>query len=135
MSDDLFAVGQDALAAQAFSVLLGTQLTVFEPGHAELVLPIKPAFAQQAGYVHGGVISYLADNALSFVGGSVLGVDVLSAEFKLNFLKPGQGDQLIARATVIASSRRQAVCRCDIFAERDGQEYLCATALGTIMPR
>lgn len=135
MSDDLFAVGQAALASQAFSVMLGTPLTVFEPGHAELVLPIKPAFAQQAGFVHGGVISYLADNALSFVGGSVLGVDVLSAEFKLNFLKPGQGDRLVARAMVIASSRRQAVCRCDIFAERDGQEYLCATALGTIMPR
>jgi uncharacterized protein (TIGR00369 family) len=135
MSDDLFAVGQAALAAQAFSILLGTQLTVFEPGRAELSLLVKPEFAQQAGFIHGGVISYLADNALSFVGGSVLGVDVLSAEFKLNFLKPGQGQRLIARASVVSSSRRQAVCRCDIFAERVGQEYLCATALGTIMPR
>lgn len=135
MSDGLFALGQRVMAAQPFSVLLGTQLAVFEPGRAELVLPIKPEFGQQAGYVHGGVISYLMDNALTFAGGSVLGSDVLTAEFKINYLKPGQGEKLIARASVVTASSRQAVCRCDVFAEREGLEHLCATALGTIVKR
>lgn len=135
MADDLYALGQAVLAAQPFSVLLGTQLIVFEPGRAELVLPLKPEFAQQAGYVHGGVISYLVDNALTFVGGSVLGADVLTAEFKINYLKPAQGEQLSARASVVTASRRQAVCRCDIVCERAGVEHLCATALGTIVGR
>ncbi len=135
MATDLFALGQSVMAAQPFSKLLGTLLTAIEPGHVELVLPLKPEFAQQAGYVHGGVISYLADNALTFVGGSVLGPEVLTAEFKVNYLRPGQGERLFARADVVASGSRQAVCRCDVFAERAGQEYLCATALGTIVKR
>ena len=135
MEDDLFALGQRVMAAQPFSVLLGTQLSTYGPGHAELVLPLKPEFAQQAGYVHGGVISYLVDNALTFVGGSVLGPEVLTAEFKVNYVKPGQGEKLIARASVVSAGSRQAVCHCDIFGERNGQEYLCATALGTIVKR
>lgn len=135
MSDDLLAMGRMVMAAQPFSVLLGTELTLMEQGRVELVLPIRPEHAQQAGFVHGGVISYLVDNALTYAGGSMLGNDVLTAEFKINYLKPGQGTRLIARASVVASSSRQAVCRCDIFGERAGQEYLCTTALGTIVKR
>jgi uncharacterized protein (TIGR00369 family) len=135
MADEMLALGQSILAAQPFSVLLGARLLAFAPGTAELELPVKPEFAQQLGYVHGGVISFLADNALTFVGGSVLGPEVLTAEYKVNYVRPAQGDRLIARAGVVASGGRQAVCRCDIFAVRDGQEYLCATALGTIVAR
>ncbi len=135
MAVDFLALGREVLAMQPFSALLGTQLLAFAPGEVEMALLLKPEFSQQAGYAHGGVISYLADNALTFAGGSALGVEVLTAEYKINYLAPGQGERLIARATVVGKSRRQAVCRCDIFAERDGGEYLCATALGTIVGR
>jgi uncharacterized protein (TIGR00369 family) len=135
MTDELFAMGQTALAAQPFSVLMGATLRVFAPGHAELELPLKPEFAQQHGFAHGGVISYLADNAISFVGGSLLGIDVLTAGYTINYVQPGQGARLIARASVVAATARQAVCRCEVFGERDGQEYLCAAAQGTIVKR
>ncbi|MGZ3601139.1 MAG: PaaI family thioesterase [Ktedonobacterales bacterium] len=133
--DDLLALGRTVLAAQPFSAHLGTQLTVFSQGQVELVLPFKPEFAQQFGFVHGGVISYLADNAITFAGGCVLGTDVLTAEYKINYVKPAQGERLIARAGVVSSSSRQAVCRCDILTVRDGQEYICAVAQGTVVKR
>lgn len=132
---DLLALGRAVLAAQPFSAHLGTQLTVFAQGQAELVLTFKPEFAQQFGFVHGGVISYLADNAITFAGGTVLGPHVLTAEYKINYVKPAHGERLIARAGVVSSSSRQAVCRCDILAVRDGQEYLCAVAQGTVVKR
>jgi uncharacterized protein (TIGR00369 family) len=135
MAEELLALGRSVLAAQPFSVLLGARLVAFAPGTAELELAVRPEFAQQLGYVHGGVISFLADNALTFVGGSVLSPEVLTAEYKVNYVRPAQGERLIARASVVASGGRQAVCRCDIFAVREGQEYLCATALGTIVAR
>lgn len=133
--DSLLSLGRAVLAAQPFSAHLGTQLTIFTQGQVELALPFKPEFAQQFGFVHGGVIGYLADNALTFAGGAVLGPDVLTAEYKINYLKPAQGERLIARASVVASSSRQAVCRCDILAQRDGLEYICAVAQGTIVKR
>ncbi len=130
---DILPIGQGVLANQAFSVWLGAQLTAFAPGLATIELANRPEFAQQFGLVHGGVLSYLADNALTFAGGTALGTSVLTAEYKINYVRAARGDRLIARATVIAATARQAVCRCDVFSVTDGVETLCATAQGTIV--
>ena len=129
---DLLEFGRKILAAQPFSVLLGAKLTRFEPGQAELSLSIREDLKQQHGFVHGGVLAYLADNALTYAGGSVLGA-VLTAEFKINYLRPARdAERLVAVATVVGSGRTQAVCRCDVFLLRGGERVLCAAAQGTI---
>lgn len=95
-------------------------------------MPVAPALLQQDGFVHGGVLSYLADNALTFAGGSVLG-DSVTSEFKINYLRPARdAERLLAVATVVGSGKTQAVCRCDIFVVRDAERTLCAAAQGTI---
>jgi uncharacterized protein (TIGR00369 family) len=124
------AFGQQVLAAQPFSALLGAELLHFSQERTELLLQLQPTFLQQDGFAHGGVLSYMADNTLTFMAGAVLGPAILTAEYTINFIKPARGDRLIARASVIAASQRQAVCRCDIFAATGDDEYLCATALG-----
>lgn len=132
MPADLLALGRETLQSQPFSQLLGAQMDVFEPGHAQLSLPVAPQLLQQNGFVHGGVLAYLADNALTYAGGSVL-APVLTSEFKINYLRPATGaDRLVAVATVVGSGQTQAVCRCDIFLERGGERKLCAAAQGTI---
>lgn len=123
--------GRAVLAAQPFSQLLGTELLAFEPGRAELALDLKPDHLQQHGFAHGGVVSYLADNALTFAGGSVLG-DSVTLEYKINYLRPAIGQRLIARARVTGSGKTHAVCHCDVFVLGDGAEKMCATAQGTI---
>ncbi|MEW6704482.1 MAG: PaaI family thioesterase [Pseudomonadota bacterium] len=132
MSTQLLERGRQVLAAQGFSQLLGAELEVFEPGRAELALAVGPKLLQQNGFVHGGVLSYLADNALTYAGGSVLGTEVLTAEFKINYLRPAQGERLVAVAGVVGSGKTQAVCRCDVFVEAGGERKLCAAAQGTI---
>jgi len=130
--DDLLQLGKQVLASQPFSVLVGAELTSFSPGYVELAIPITPQLKQQHGFVHGGVISYAADNSLTFVGGSVLGPAVVTAEYKINYLRPAMGSVLIARATVVYSSKTQAVCRCDVFVINEDKENLCAVSQGTI---
>jgi uncharacterized protein (TIGR00369 family) len=130
--DDLLQLGKQVLASQPFSVLLGAELTGFSPGWAELTIPITPQLKQQHGFVHGGVISYAADNALTFAGGSVLGPAVVTSECKINYLRPAMGMTLIARARVVYSSKTQAVCGCDVFVVSEGKENLCAVSQGTI---
>ncbi|WP_307336211.1 PaaI family thioesterase [Caldalkalibacillus uzonensis] len=132
--NELFSIGQQALAAQSFSRLLGTKLVVFQPGEAVLEIPVQENLLQQNGFVHGGVLSYTADNALTFAGGSVLGTNVLTSEYKINYLRPAIGEKLVARATVVYAGKRQAVCRCDVLVVKDSEEEtLCATAQGTIV--
>jgi uncharacterized protein (TIGR00369 family) len=130
--DEMLKMGQQVLAAQPFSVLIGAELIGFSAGSAELKVPIKEELQQQHGFLHGGVVSYAADNVLTFVGGSVLGPAVVTSEFKINYLRPAMGECIVARAMVVYTGKSQAVCRCDVYAVSDAKESLCATAQGTI---
>lgn len=130
--EELSLVARRVLA-QPFSALVGARLASFSRGEAELEIPIRGVLLQQNGFVHGDVLSYAADNALTFAGGSVLGPAVSTSEYKINYLRPAMGETLMARASVIHAGRRQAVCRCDVFSVQvDLEESLCAVAQDTI---
>ena len=128
---NLLEMGKKVLKSQPFSVLLGAELTCFEVGRAEITLAIKDDLKQQHGFVHGGVVSYLADNCLTYAGGSVFG-DCVTSEYKINYIRPTVGHTLIARSTVLSAGKRQAVCECKIFAIGEKGEVLVAVAQGTI---
>jgi acyl-coenzyme A thioesterase PaaI-like protein len=82
-AEDLLTWGRQVLASQPFSVLVGARLNAFGHGAAEIEISIRDGLKQQHGFVHGGVISYVADNALTFAGGTALGPGVVTAEFKI----------------------------------------------------
>ncbi|MEP7344515.1 MAG: PaaI family thioesterase [Gemmatimonadaceae bacterium] len=123
---------QEVLRSQPFSMLLNAELTSFDAGLVELRVPVSGQVKQQHGFVHGGLISYAADNALTFAGGVALGPAVVTSEFKINYLRPAKGEVLVARASVIYAGKSQAVCQCQVFAVVGGEEILCAVAQGTI---
>ncbi len=129
--NDMLDFGRNILKSQPFSLLIKAELTAFKTGSAEISLAIRDELKQQHGFVHGGVVSYLADNCLTYAGGSVLG-DCVTLEYKINYLRPAIGHTLIARATVLSSGKRQAVCECKVFAVSEDGEILVAAAQGTI---
>lgn len=124
-------LGRTVLKNQPFSIVLGTELDVLEAGSAVLSLATREELLQQHGFVHGGVVSYLADNALTYAGASVLG-DSVTSEYKINYLRPAVGKKLIARATVVSFGRRQAVCQCEVTVIGKESEKTVAVAQGTI---
>lgn len=136
MNDDaqLQALARRIFAAQPFTQMLGATLESAAPGATRIHLPLRADLLQQHGFAHGGVLAYLADNAITFAGGMALGGDALTSEFKINYLRPAQGEALVATANTLAAGRRQAVCRCEIHALRDGTRVLCAVAQGTVLP-
>ncbi|GGY39151.1 PaaI family thioesterase [Streptomyces omiyaensis] len=127
------ALARDILLAQPFSRLVGADVRAFGDGGATLELPIREDLRQQNGFVHGGVLSYAADNAITFAAGSVLGAAVLTAGFSIDYVRPAVGVTLRARAEVLHASRRQAVVRCELLTlDEEGGETLCALAQGTV---
>jgi uncharacterized protein (TIGR00369 family) len=130
--DPFLEMGRKVLAQQPFSVLLGAELTAFSRGKAELRVPVRDELRQQNGFLHGGVVSYAADNALTYAGGGAMQGPVVTSEFKINYVRPAIGEWLIARAECVYAGKSQAVCRCDLFVVKNGEEKLCATAQGTI---
>lgn len=131
--DDLQAFARKVFESQPFSQFIGARLSSSGPGNAELSIPIVDHLKQQHGFVHGGVISYLADNSITFAGGLALGGNALTSEFKINYLKPAVGSHLVARAQAKSVGKRQAVCQCEVYAVKDGEEKLCAIAQGTVV--
>ncbi|MBF6476023.1 PaaI family thioesterase [Nocardia gipuzkoensis] len=120
------------LAAQPFAALVGTELTAFGDGAATLIIPLRHELTQQFGYVHGGVLAYAADNALTFAAGTVLGANVLTGGVTVTYLRPAAGARLRVEASVTGATRRQAVAHCWIYAESpDREPVLCAVAQGT----
>jgi len=83
-------------------------------------------------YARGAAI---ADNAAGYAAYSLMDADasILTVEFKLNLLAPGNGTLLTARGRVIKAGRQLSVCRSDVFVRRDGEEQQCAVALVTLI--
>lgn len=125
--------GRAVIAAQPFSELLGAELTKLSADGAELRLELQPMLNQHRGHVHGGVIGYLADNAIAFAAGPHLGPDIVTSDYSLNFCRPAKGSLLVARASVVASGRSKAVVRCEILSADGDEESLCALAIGTVL--
>ena len=81
-------------------------------------MALKDELKQQNGFAHGGVVGALADSALALAAGTVLGTNVVTSEYKINFVRPALGESLIARSSVVSAGKRQAVCSCSVLRDQ-----------------
>src|SRR6267143_3977726 len=119
-----------SFAQQPIMKLIGARLSLVEPGVVEITLPYRADLAQQHGYLHAGTVTTIADSACGYAAYSLMpaGSEVLSVEFKVNLLRPAQGETFVARAEVIKSGRTLSVTRADVFSlNGNGAKELVAT--------
>ncbi len=122
---------EQAIAHSTFANMLGAELLDFAPGKVSLQVHARPDLCQHHGYIHGAVVGFMVDSGCAWAAASMVG-DVVTSEYKLNLLAPALGEKLICRSEVLKAGQRQAVCRADVFAVKDGVEKLVATGLATI---
>jgi len=125
-----------SFAQQAIMNLIGAKLSLIEPGVIEITLPYRADLTQQRGFLHAGVVTTIADSACGYAAYSLMpaGSEVLSVEFKVNLLRPAQGESFVARAEVIKAGRTLTVVRADVFGiDGNGKRELVATMLGTMI--
>jgi len=126
---------QSSFDRQQVMKLLGARLARLAPGECDIELPFKAELTQQHGYFHGGIIGTIADSAGGYSAFTLMPEDssVLTVEYKMNLLAPGDGELLIARGRVLKSGRTLVVARIDVVVVKGGRETLCATLLETLM--
>lgn len=119
---------------QSIMQVIGAELTRVEPGVVEISLPYRRDLTQQDGYLHAGIITTIADSAAGYAAYSLMpaGSGVLSVEFKVNLLRPAQGEQFVARAEVIKPGKTLTVVRADVWGIHGTERTLVATLLGTM---
>ena len=124
----------EAINAKGFTGAAGFRILAIEPGRAEVSLPRRPDLLQFFGHFHGGVIAALADHAagIAVTSGLPKGKIGVTVEIKVNFLSPGDGSELIARAKTLKMSGSIGVATVEVFTWDDKSERLCAFCTATM---
>ena len=126
---------RDSFARQPAMLLIGAQISRIEPGLVELTLSAKLELTQQHGYLHGGFIGAIADTAGGYAGYTLFPADssVLTVEYKLNLMAPGEGELFIAEGRVIKPGRTLCVVHGEVHAVSNGKPTLCAVMQQTLI--
>ena len=124
-----------SFARQGAMALIGAELTDITPGRCEIRMPYRLDLTQQHGYFHAGIISTAVDSAAGYAGFSLMAPNssVLSVEFKINLLAPGDGELLIATGEVIKAGKTLVIARGDAYVVKNGKTTHCATMQQTLM--
>ncbi len=125
-----------SLDAQPFmATVLGAEVTHVAPGTVEISVPVRPTLLQPHGNVHGMVASALADSAAGYAAQTLLpaGYDVVTVEYKINYLAPGVGERIVAVGQVVRAGRTLSVCTAEVFAETGGERKAFAHLVTTMM--
>lgn len=120
---EMIAAITASFAKQGLMSNLGAQLLSVSPGEVEIRLPFSDGVSQQHGYFHAGAIASIADSAAGYAGLSMapMGMTALAVEFKINLMRPGVGDAVVAKGRVLRSGRTISVCTAEVFIEVDGE--------------
>ncbi len=116
---------------------IGATMTRIEPGLVAIELPFRADLCQQDGFLHGGVVTMIADSACGYAASTLIPADqdVLAVEFKVNLLSPAVGDKLVAVGRVVRAGRTLTVCAAEVTAySKDGQKVV-AIMQGTVFQR
>jgi acyl-CoA thioesterase len=110
---------------------LGLRLVETGDGTAVVDMTATENMANHAGFLHGGMISMLADSTMGRAIRTIKPGVIRAASFdlKLNFIAAAKiGETLRATARVLHAGRRTVVAECRIESKRD---VLVATASAT----
>lgn len=133
---ELFQRIKASFYRQGFMQTIGAQLKEAADGEVQIELVNKPELSQHHGYVHAAVLAAIADNACGFAAQMVSppGVEILTVEYKVNFLRPGRGDYFLASGRVLKPGRKLIICRSEVKAISGEEETLCLAMQSTLIP-
>ena len=126
---------RDRFGQQGFLATIGAWLVEVAPGRTMVELPYSARLAHQPGHFHGAIVGAIGDSAGGHAALSLLaaGDEVVTAECKINFVRPARGELLRAEGQVVSAGRSLVVVRVDIVCVAGGVAKTCGLLQGTFM--
>jgi uncharacterized protein (TIGR00369 family) len=130
----IFQHVEPIFADAAFVHHLGITLEAAGPGWCRTALNVTGDHLQQHGFVHAGVITTLADHTAGGAARAAVppGSDVITIEFKVNFLRPATTRQLSCKGITLRAGRTIIVAESEVHAVGDGIAVLVAKCTSTL---
>jgi len=136
------APGFDERVRESFSRLalmatIGARLVRIDPGEVDIELTVRGDLTQQHGYVAAGIVTAIVDTACGYAALSLMAADaeVLTVEYKVNFVSPARGARLLAQGRVVKPGRLLTVCAGEVYALGNTAPEAVATMLATMVVR
>jgi uncharacterized protein (TIGR00369 family) len=120
-----------SFGAQGLMETFGARLAHVGEGEVHVEMPFSKKLSQQHGYTHAGAITSIVDSACGYAALSraPAGSEVVTAEFKVNFMRPAIGERFIAVGRVVSAGKTLTVCSGEVRAFVDGQDSYKVIAL------
>lgn len=101
-----------SFGAQGLMKTLRARLALVADGEVHIVLPFSGHLSQQHGFMHAGGIISIADSACGYAALTKAPPDheVVTAEFKVNLLRPALGEHFLAVGKVQNAGKLLTVC-------------------------
>ena len=108
---------------------------IIKKGYFQAIVRIKKHHRQQDGFIHAGVMATMADHTAGYSAFTIVdeNFQILTIEFKINFLRPAFGDALVCRSKVIREGSQIIISESEVFDIRGEEEALVAKAMVTLM--
>lgn len=132
--DEIYERVKDAITAQSFLTTIGAKLEIAEAGRVVLSCKNRDDLTQQNGFLHGGVTAALAEVSC---GSAALTLaekhhHILSAEFKMNLLRPVVCNRIEAEGMVLKVGRKLIVTESVVTDPQTGK--ILAKMTATMIP-
>ena len=110
---------------------LGAQLVKVADGEVHIELASSAGILQQQGFVHAGAITSVVDSACGYsaMTRTPADSDVVTVEFKVNFMRPAIGDRFLAIGKVQNAGKSLIVCTGEVRAFAGAEETYKVIAL------
>jgi uncharacterized protein (TIGR00369 family) len=126
---------RSSFSAQQVMHTIGARLTHVGPGEVCIELPFSPALTQQHGFLHAGIVGAIVDSACGYAAYTLMPAssEVLTVEYKVNFLSPAKGETFVAIGKVVKPGRTLTVCSGEAWAHTGDRRKLIATLQSTLI--
>jgi uncharacterized protein (TIGR00369 family) len=121
---------KESFSKQGFMETLGAEIILIEKGKVIIQCPFHSKLSQQNDFFHAGVMTSIVDSACGYAAYTMMPnqSDVLTVEFKINFLKPANTNNIYAIGTVIQAGRKLVICDGIVTNEKQDKVFAKMTA-------
>jgi uncharacterized protein (TIGR00369 family) len=124
-----------SFAQQGLMKTIGASLTRVAPGEVHIEIPFSDDLTQQHGFIHAGIVTAIVDNACGYAANSLMppGCEVLTVEYKVNFLSPAKGERFVAIGKAAKAGNTLTVCTGEVWAHDKSDKKFIAVMQATMM--
>ena len=121
----------EKMKVEPVASFLKMQLVELKSGYARVTMQLLPEYQNFNGFIFGGIITSVADQAFAYASNS-LAYPSVATQFNIHFISGAStGDTLTAECRVIKNGRRVGISEITVTNQHD---KLIARATGTTIP-